>query len=107
MPDQHVVRPVTTYVYACHHGGNPIHATLARSPRPGGVPPLGRTRQLLRSRGADARSVRRAVAAALAGYAHLRASAGAPALPPALVAAFRAELTPLIQRIERLESRVS
>jgi len=69
--------------------------------------PEGATGELLRSRGADARSVRRAVAAALAGYAHLRASAGTPALPPAVVAAFRAELTPLIQRIERLESRVN
>ncbi|HEX5202445.1 Clp protease N-terminal domain-containing protein [Paractinoplanes rhizophilus] len=69
--------------------------------------PDGAAGELLRTRGADARSVRRAVAAALAGYAHLRATAGAPALPPAVLAAFRAELTPLIQRIERLEAQAA
>ncbi|WP_433365613.1 Clp protease N-terminal domain-containing protein [Actinoplanes sp. CA-142083] len=69
--------------------------------------PDGAAGELLRTRGADARSTRRAVAAALAGYAHLRATAGAPAIPPAVLAAFRAELTPLIQRIERLESRAN
>jgi len=59
---------------------------------------------LLRSRGADARSVRRAVAAALAGYAHQARTATPPA---GLLTAVRAELAPLIERIERLESRAS
>jgi ATP-dependent Clp protease ATP-binding subunit ClpA len=67
--------------------------------------PDGAAGELLRARGADGRSTRRAVAAALAGYVHLRASTGAA--PAALMTAFRAELTPLIERIERLEARAN
>jgi ATP-dependent Clp protease ATP-binding subunit ClpA len=58
--------------------------------------PDGVAGALLRERGADGKAVRRAVAAAVAGYAHLRATNGAQAL-----------LAPLIERIERLESRLS
>ncbi|GAA0809410.1 Clp protease N-terminal domain-containing protein [Spirilliplanes yamanashiensis] len=85
--------------------------------------PDGAAGRVLRAAGADARAVRRAVAAALAGYSHLRASTGAlagyahlrgsaaspvpagRAGPDALLAAVRAELAPLVERIERLEAR--
>ena len=69
--------------------------------------PEGTAGELLRSRGADVRATRRAVASAIAGYAHLRASQ-ASATPPlaSLLTAVRAELAPLVERIERLESRV-
>jgi ATP-dependent Clp protease ATP-binding subunit ClpA len=72
--------------------------------------PDGAAGELLRSRGADGRSTRRAVTAAVAGYAHLRATLqGGKAQAPAsaLMNAVRAELAPLIERIERLESRVA
>ncbi len=68
--------------------------------------PDGAAGDLLRSRGADARATRRAAAAAVAGYAHLRSTAAAPSAA-ALLTAVRRELAPLIERIERLESRVS
>jgi len=58
---------------------------------------------LLRSRGADGRSVRRSVAAALAGYAQAKAAA----TPTGLRTAVRAELAPLIERIERLERQAA
>lgn len=82
--------------------------------------------QVLRGAGAELRLTRRAVAAALAGYVHLRAqtgstagsSAGPPAgasagspvgssagSPAAVAAAVRQELEPLVRRIERLEER--
>lgn len=67
----------------------------------------GAAGELLRARGADGRATRRAVAAAIAGYTHLRASTAAPALPPAVLTAFRAELGPLIERIERLEANLA
>lgn len=72
--------------------------------------PDGAAGRALRELGADGRSTRRAVAAALAGYAHLRAQTAAPAGPGAvnaLLAAVRQELAPVIQRIERLEARVA
>ncbi|MFC6085490.1 Clp protease N-terminal domain-containing protein [Sphaerisporangium aureirubrum] len=78
--------------------------------------PDGTAGQILRGRGADPRLTRHAVTAALAGYVHLRAQTtpqAAPAAPQAvpqgareaLTAAVRAELQPLITRIERLESQ--
>ncbi|GIM97711.1 Clp protease N-terminal domain-containing protein [Paractinoplanes toevensis] len=69
--------------------------------------PDGTAGELLRTRGVDARSTRRAVAAALAGYVHLRASATQAPPASALMAAFRTELAPLIERIERLEARAN
>jgi ATP-dependent Clp protease ATP-binding subunit ClpA len=74
--------------------------------------PDGAAGTLLRSRGLDAKSVRRSVAAAVAGYAHLRGTRQAAAQPSpdaqpspnALLAAVRAEIAPLIARIERLEA---
>jgi hypothetical protein len=63
----------------------------------------GAAGELLRSRGADGRSVRRAVAAALAGYAQAKAAA----TPTGLRTAVRAELAPLIERIERLERQAA
>ncbi|BBH63559.1 hypothetical protein ACTI_02440 [Actinoplanes sp. OR16] len=72
--------------------------------------PDGTAGDLLRSRAVDGRSARRAVAAALAGYAHLRAGATDPSTAPppsALLTAVRAELAPLVERIERLEERLN
>jgi ATP-dependent Clp protease ATP-binding subunit ClpA len=84
----------------------------------------GAAGDLLRSRGADGKATRRATAAAVAGYAHLRshtagqagtagqaetagqAGAAGPGAA-ALLTAVRAEIAPLIERIERLEARVS
>ncbi|MGX6601199.1 Clp protease N-terminal domain-containing protein [Micromonosporaceae bacterium Da 78-11] len=66
--------------------------------------PDGATGALLRSRGVDGKSARRAVVTALTGYAHLRATT-TPAT--GLLTAVRAELAPLIERIERLENRVN
>ena len=68
--------------------------------------PEGSAGELLRSRGADARAIRRAVTAAIAGYAHLRSSTATPSTS-GLLTAVRAEIAPLIERIERLESRLS
>jgi ATP-dependent Clp protease ATP-binding subunit ClpC len=65
--------------------------------------PDGAAGALLRSRGLEAKSVRRSVAAAVAGYAHLRSTYSAQ--PNAILTAVRAELAPLIARVERLESR--
>ena len=68
--------------------------------------PDGAAGALLRTRAVDGKSARRAVASALAGYAHLRATTSEPAsATSALLTAVRAELAPLIERIERLESR--
>ncbi|WP_329571073.1 Clp protease N-terminal domain-containing protein [Kitasatospora sp. NBC_01266] len=72
--------------------------------------------RLLREAGAEQRLTRRAVAAALAGYVHLRANHAQqvqqPAAPQpsadqlrALAALVRGELQPLVERIERLEAR--
>jgi ATP-dependent Clp protease ATP-binding subunit ClpC len=70
--------------------------------------PDGTAGQVLRGLGADPRLTRHAVTAALAGYVHLRAqtSPAPPGAAEALTAAVRAELQPLITRIERLESRI-
>ncbi|GAB2870732.1 hypothetical protein GCM10027176_85580 [Actinoallomurus bryophytorum] len=72
--------------------------------------PDGAASTALRTLGADARTVRGAVTAAVAGVAHLKASQGAPAaaganLQEKLSAAVRKELQPLLERIERLEER--
>ncbi|MEU4240438.1 Clp protease N-terminal domain-containing protein [Actinoplanes sp. NPDC026619] len=63
--------------------------------------PDGSAGELLRARGADARSTRRTVTAALAGYAHLNSTQGTP--PASLMTV----LAPLIERIERLEARAN
>jgi ATP-dependent Clp protease ATP-binding subunit ClpA len=57
--------------------------------------PDGAAGTLLRSRGVDGRSTRRAVSTALAGYAHLRANIAPPS-----------QLASLIERIERIERRL-
>lgn len=78
--------------------------------------PDGTAGQVLRALGAEPRLTRRAVAAALAGYVHLRAQGGqsrseqdAPTAPAgaaeALAEAVRRELGPLLGRIERLEQQ--
>ncbi|MGN9842400.1 Clp protease N-terminal domain-containing protein [Nonomuraea sp. H19] len=75
--------------------------------------PDGSAGQVLRALGAEPKLTRRAVAAALAGYVHLRAQTqqSPPAAPAqgqaaALAAAIRDELQPLVQRLERLEAHV-
>jgi ATP-dependent Clp protease ATP-binding subunit ClpA len=68
--------------------------------------PDGIAGRVLREAGADAKSVRRAVAAATSGYAHLRA-AKPPVGPDQLLSLVRQELSPLVQRIDALESRLS
>lgn len=74
--------------------------------------PDGTAGQVLRELGVDLRSARRAVVAALTGYAHLRAGAG-EATPgaqgdaaAAIAAVVRRELRPLLDRVERLERQV-
>jgi ATP-dependent Clp protease ATP-binding subunit ClpA len=64
--------------------------------------PDGTAGNVLRELGIDLRSTRKAVMAALSGYAHLRAQ---PANNPATViaAVVRQQLQPIIERIERLE----
>ena len=69
--------------------------------------PDGQAGGVLRDLGADPRTTRRAVATAIAGYAHLRANTATPAATTGLLTAVRAELAPLIERIERLEGRLN
>jgi ATP-dependent Clp protease ATP-binding subunit ClpA len=66
--------------------------------------PEGRAGSTLRDLGADPRSTRRAVSVALAGYAHLRATTTPET---GLLTAVKAELAPLLRRIEALESRLN
>ena len=68
--------------------------------------PDGIAGRVLREAGADAKTVRRTVAAALGGYAHLRATKP-PAGAEELTAVVRQELRPLVQRIEAIEARLS
>jgi ATP-dependent Clp protease ATP-binding subunit ClpC len=67
--------------------------------------PDGVAARALRAAGADVKTLRRAVATATAGYAHLRAAAPAPSTA-GILTAVRAELRPLVERIERLEARL-
>jgi ATP-dependent Clp protease ATP-binding subunit ClpA len=77
--------------------------------------PDGAGGSVLRSLGAELRLTRRAVAAALAGYFHLKAqveggalgqSASAPATADAVSAVVRTALQPLVARLDALEQRV-
>lgn len=65
--------------------------------------PDGAGGRVLRELGLDAKSARKAVAAALSGYAHLRAQQTQAADP---AAALKAALAPIVERIERLEQRL-
>lgn len=66
--------------------------------------PDGTAGRVLRELGADLKSTRRAVVAALSGYVHLRANTATNTDATNLVAtAVRDELRPLLDRIERLE----
>jgi ATP-dependent Clp protease ATP-binding subunit ClpC len=67
--------------------------------------PDGVAGQILRSLGAEPRLTRRAVAAAVAGYAHLKTTAETKG-PKDPAEAIRAELRPLVARIERLEAQL-
>jgi ATP-dependent Clp protease ATP-binding subunit ClpA len=68
--------------------------------------PDGTAGHVLRAMGAEQRLTRRAVAAALAGYVHLRAQAGGGAAAAGVAALVEAQLRPLVQRLDRLEKRV-
>lgn len=70
--------------------------------------PEGGGGHALRAKGVDLRSARGAVAAALAGYVHLRAQAAGQASAPNgdAAAVLRQALQPLIDRLDRLESHV-
>jgi ATP-dependent Clp protease ATP-binding subunit ClpA len=78
------------------------HLLIGLAGEPDGL--AGRT---LRDVGADPRSTRRAVTAALIGFAHLRATTAAQPPAEGLLTAVRAELAPLVRRIEALENRLS
>ncbi|MFC4064929.1 Clp protease N-terminal domain-containing protein [Actinoplanes subglobosus] len=70
--------------------------------------PDGAAGELLRSRGVDGKAARRTVAAAVAGYAHhLRSTTADQTAPPVLLNAVRAELAPLVRRIEQLEQQLT
>jgi ATP-dependent Clp protease ATP-binding subunit ClpA len=64
--------------------------------------PDGTGGQVLRGAGAEMRGTRGAIVAAVAGYAHLRAQTTAQG-PAGVATALRAELQPLLDRIDRLE----
>ncbi|MFE9423814.1 Clp protease N-terminal domain-containing protein [Kitasatospora sp. NPDC006697] len=70
--------------------------------------PDGTAGTVLRTAGADQRLTRRAVAAALAGYVHLRATTQSAAIPgpEQLAALLEQHLGPLIARIDALEARL-
>jgi len=68
--------------------------------------PDGLGGQALRAAGADLRTARAAVVAALAGYVHLRAQPPSAGGPADVAAALRRELAPLIGRLNRLEAHV-
>ncbi|WP_433362165.1 Clp protease N-terminal domain-containing protein [Streptosporangium sp. CA-115845] len=76
--------------------------------------PEGVAGHVLRELGAEHRLTRRAVAAALAGYVHLRAQTQTASVVPAqpadaasaLSAAVREELRPVLRRLERLEEHL-
>jgi ATP-dependent Clp protease ATP-binding subunit ClpA/post-segregation antitoxin (ccd killing protein) len=64
---------------------------------------------VLRDAGAEARGLRRAVGAAVAGYAHLRgqqATGQAPALQAAVADAVRQQLAPVVERLNAVEERL-
>ncbi|MBM2623717.1 ATP-dependent Clp protease ATP-binding subunit [Actinoplanes sp. LDG1-06] len=69
--------------------------------------------KVLRERGVDAKATRRAVSVAIAGYAHLRANLRRQGHQPGtadmagILTAVRAELAPLVTRLEQLEARIS
>jgi ATP-dependent Clp protease ATP-binding subunit ClpA len=69
--------------------------------------PDGEAGRVLRALGAEPRATRRSVAAALAGYVHLRAQAAPEQAAPdqATTDPVRAELRALARRIERLEQQ--
>jgi ATP-dependent Clp protease ATP-binding subunit ClpC len=68
--------------------------------------PEGVAGQVLRSSGADLRTVRPAVVAALAGLMHHRSQPGGqPDVAALVAAAVGAQLQPLVRRLERLEER--
>ena len=78
------------------------HILIALATEPDGI--AGRA---LREAGADAKTVRRTVVAALTGYKYLQAQSAPAKQMGALMVAVRQELQPLVERIERLETRLA
>jgi ATP-dependent Clp protease ATP-binding subunit ClpC len=95
---------VTEAISQDHNYVGGEHLLLGLAAEPDGV---GAT--ALREAGADLRGLRRAVGAAVAGYAHLRAQQAtgqAPALQAAVADAVRQQLAPLIERLDAVEERL-
>jgi ATP-dependent Clp protease ATP-binding subunit ClpC len=78
------------------------HLLLGLAAEPDGV-----AGKALREAGADAKAVRQAVVAVLAGYQYLQSQTAPAKQVGALMAAVRQELQPLVDRIERLETRLN
>lgn len=78
------------------------HLLLGLAAEPDGV--AGKT---LREAGADLKTVRQAVLAVLAGYRYLQSQTPSAKQTGALMAAVRQELQPLVERVERLEARLT
>jgi ATP-dependent Clp protease ATP-binding subunit ClpC len=69
--------------------------------------PDGAAGKALREAGADVKAVRQAMLAVLAGYQYLQAQTAPAKQMGALMAVVRQELQPLVDRIERLETRLN
>jgi ATP-dependent Clp protease ATP-binding subunit ClpA len=95
---------VTEAISLNHNYVGGEHLLLGLAAEPDGVGGA-----VLREAGAELRGLRRAVGAAVAGYAHLRAqqaSGQAPALQAAVTDAVRQQLAPVIERLESVEERL-
>jgi ATP-dependent Clp protease ATP-binding subunit ClpA/post-segregation antitoxin (ccd killing protein) len=95
---------VTEAISLDHNYVGGEHLLLGLAAEPDGVGGA-----VLREAGAELRGLRRAVGAAVAGYAHLRAqqaSGQAPALQAAVTDAVRQQLAPVIERLESVEERL-
>lgn len=95
---------VTEAISLDHNYVGGEHLLLGLASEPDGV-----AAAVLRDAGADVRGLRRAVGAAVAGYAHLRAQQAtgqAPALQASVVDAVRQQLAPVIERLDAVEERL-
>lgn len=95
---------VTEAISLDHNYVGGEHILLGLAAEPDGVGGA-----VLRDAGAEPRGLRRAVGAAVAGYAHLRAqqaSGPAPALQAVVADAVRQQLAPMIERLGAVEERL-
>ncbi len=96
---------VTEAISLDHNYGGGEHLLLGLAAEPDGVGGA-----VLRDAGAEPRGLRRAVGAAVAGYAHLRAQQAtgqAPALQAAVADAVRRQLAPVVERLDAVEDRLA